>query len=312
MTTFRFIPIALAAMATLAGNNLVAQTNYTDYEQPANPPEWSILKWRWSMTEDGGYDHHPQDDKGIPLPWQNVRESDMLWKKRVWREIDAREKQNVAFMYAGDEHTGGGMFIEILIDAVSTGKVAAYSTIDDRFTTPYTRADLYEQLRGKPDTNYVINPVDESETMVVTYKEFDPATVTKYRLIEDWIFDRGTGKMVVRIVGIAPIKDIYGPDGSFRGSQPMFWLYYPDLRETLARYETVNPANDMHRATWDEFFEDRKFASRITKVSNATGGIAGGRGQGFKESGMSDMEALYQDKAAANATFNKEHDMWEY
>ena len=53
-----------------------------------------------------------------PIPWQYIREDDILWKKRVWREIDTREKQNVAFRYAGDEHTGGGMFIEILIDAI--------------------------------------------------------------------------------------------------------------------------------------------------------------------------------------------------
>jgi len=311
MNTFRFITLTMATTATMTGSILSAQTSYTDTEQPANQRGAVNAGWRWSLTEDGGYQHVP-DIKGQPIGWQPIRGSDLTWKKRVWREIDAREKQNVAFMYAGDEHTGGGMFIEILIDAVNRGKVAAYSTLDDRFTTPFTREDLQEKLRGKPDTVYVINPINDSEMMTVTYRDFDPATVTKYRIIEDWMFDNRQGKMVARIVGIAPIKDVYGPDGQYRGSQAMFWLYYPDLRETLAQYETVNTHNDVQRSTWDEFFEDRKFASRILKVSNPQGTVAGARGEGFVESGMSTMEALCQDKHAANVIFNKEHDMWEY
>jgi gliding motility associated protien GldN len=311
MTRSNFITHTLAAALVLAGSNLFAQS--VDTELPPNQPGAVNSEWRWSLTPNGGYDHiRTQDSRGLPLPWQSIRESDLSWRKRVWREIDVREKQNVAFTYAGDEHTGGGMFIEILTDAVRTGKVAAYATADDRFTTPFSKAEMEELLKGKPDTGYYQDPVNDAEIVSVTYKDFNPATITKYRLIEDWMFDNNTGKMVVHIVGIAPVRDIYGSDGQYRGSQAMFWLYYPDIRGLLARYQAVNPANDMHRATWDEFFEDRKFASRILKVSNPHGPIAGSYGQGFTESGMSPMEALYEDKRAANDIFNKEHDMWAY
>jgi hypothetical protein len=84
----------------------------------------------------------------------------------------------------------------------------------------------------------------------------------------------------------------------------MFWLYYPDIRGLLAQYEVVNPQNDIARYTWDEFFESRQFASKITKVSNPFQ-------REFKES-LNPMESLYESQHAAEEIFNKEHDMWVY
>jgi gliding motility associated protien GldN len=246
-----------------------------------------------------------------PIPWQNIRESDILWKKRVWREIDTREKQNVAFRYAGDEHTGGGMFIEILIDAIKKGKIVAYGTFDDRFTTVLTKEQIMEKVAGKRDTVVVEDVTTGEEIRQVRISDFRPETITRYKIKEDWIFDRNQGQMVVRIVGIAPVQDLYGDDGVYRGPQSMFWLYYPDIRGLLANYEVFNPQNDMFRATWDEFFESRMFSSRITKVSNPFGSIGGGYGESFQDR-MNPMESLYEGKKVAEEIFNKEHDMWVY
>ncbi len=312
MTTRNFITLAILALAT---NNLFAQTSTTDTERPASQsrPAGVSPGWRWSLTPNGGYDHiRIRDTKGAPLPWQPIRETDLTWKKRVWREINTLEKQNLAFRYAGDEHTGGGMLIEILIDAVKNGKVAAYATTDNRFTTPFSKEELEDMVKGKPDTNYIVNPIDDSEIMTVSFRDFDPTSITKYRLIEDWMFDNNTGQMVVHIVGIAPVRDIYGAANDYRGSQAMFWLYYPDIRGVLAGYEAVNPVNDMQRSTWDEVFESRKFASRIWKISNPNGSIAGSYGESFTEAGMTSMEALYEGQRATSQIFNQEHDMWNH
>ncbi len=259
--------------------------------------------WLPSLTPDGAYDRVAHTS--TPIPWQPIREADILWKKRVWREIDTREKQNVGFRYAGDENSGGGMFIEILIDAVKRGKIKAYSTFDDRFTMELSKEQLQEQVAGKVDTQTLEDPVTGELIVKYIKKDFNPDEITKYRLKEDWIFDRNVGAMVVRIVGIAPVKDIYGENNDYRGSQPMFWLYYPDIRGLLAQYEVFNPHNDVYRYTWDEFFESRQFSSKITKVS--TPFIS----NGFKES-MSPMEALYESKHSAEEIFNKEVDMWVY
>lgn len=310
-----FISLALATTLAVTGSPLFAQTNNKDIAVPQSRSASAAVNadWRWSRTPNGGYDHiRIKDTKGEPVPWQNIREKDVQWKKRVWREINTLEKQNLAFNYAGDEHTGGGMLIEILMDAIKTGKIEAYSTIDDRFTTVFTREELEEKVRGRADTIYVIDPLTDSEVMRVTYKDFNPASITKYRIIEDWMFDNNTGQMVARIAGIAPVRDLYDDHNQYRGSQAMFWLYYPDLRNLLGGYETVNPANDMERTTWVDFMESRQFSSRITKVSNPYGPVAGAYGESFAENGMSNLEALHEGKRAENNIVNREHDVWSY
>jgi gliding motility associated protien GldN len=262
--------------------------------------------WLPSRTPDGAYDRVPHNS--TPVAWQHLREDDILWKKRVWREIDTREKQNVAFRYQGDENTGGGMFIEILLDAIKRGKIKAYNSFaDDRFTTIMTKEEVMESIAGKVDTITQQDPVDGHEVVSYIKKDFKPESITQYRIKEDWIFDRNEGKMIVRIVGLAPVKDVYGDGGEYRGKQAMFWLYYPDIRGLLAQYEVVNPLNDVARYTWDEFFESRQFSSKITKVSNPFQADFKSTGNG-----MSPMETLYENQHSAEEIFNKEHDMWVY
>lgn len=311
MTILRSFKLVAVAGAMLAGGFAFAQSGSVD-PMVSGSGSGVTKDWLPSRTPDGAYDRIPMKDRmRQPVPWQHIREDDILWKKRVWREIDTREKQNVAFRYAGDEHTGGGMFIEILIDAIKKGKIVAYGTFDDRFTTPLTKEQIMEKVAGKKDTVPVVDPITGEETLVERITDFKPATITKFKLKEDWIFDRNMGQMVVRIVGIAPVQDLYDENGVYKGPQSMFWLYYPDIRGLLANYEVYNPQNDMYRATWDEFFESRMFASRITKVSNPYGSIGGAYGEELKEH-LNPMESLYEGKRISEEIFNKEHDMWVY
>jgi gliding motility associated protien GldN len=302
-------PYKLTAVALLfSAGAAFAQTGTTDPTVGGDNFPGVNKDWLPSKTPDGAYDRVAAPDRvRYPIPWQNIRETDILWKKRVWREIDTREKQNVGFRYAGDENSGGGMFIEILIDAIKRGKVTAYENMDDRFTTVMTKESLIDQLTPKPDTITVVDPTDGSEKIQIVRKDFDPEKITKYRIKEDWIFDRNVGQMVVRIVGLAPVIDIIGDGGDYRGSKAMFWLYYPDpqVRNLLANYEVFNPHNDLARYTWDEFFEARQFSSKITKVSGPW------VTEEFKNR-MNPMESLYEGKRSAEEIFNKEHDMWVY
>jgi gliding motility associated protien GldN len=211
----------------------------------------------------------------------------------------------MAFRYPGDDYTGGGFFIEIILDAVKKGKIKAYSNMDDRFTTALSKDQIMELLIGKPDTVMVENPETGEMIMKISSREFNPDVVTKYRIKEDWVFDRNLGRMVVRIIGVAPIQDRLNEDGTFRASQAVFWLYYPEMRDMLAQYEVFNPENDVARITWEEYFEGRYFSSKIIKTSNPFNAS-------FRERGMSNMEALYEGQKSTDMLFNKEHDMWVY
>lgn len=216
--------------------------------------------WKPSLRKDGAIDK--VEHNHYLTPWQPIREADVMWSKWVWREIDTRQKQNFAFRYPGDEYSGGGMYIEILMDALKKSKITAFS--DDRFTNPLSVEDVLALVVGKPDTVYVEKANGDVEMKIIN-RSFNPEAITKFRLKEQWIFDKNLGRMVVRIIGIAPYIDRYNEDGSYRLSLPMFWLHYEELRNTNVKYEVYNPENDVHRLTWDDFFEKRLFASYIYK-----------------------------------------------
>ncbi len=166
---------------------------------------------------------------------------------------------------------------------------------------------IEEIVRGTVDTTEVYDPTTNTVQYVVTQRDFDPDGVTKYRLKEDWIFDRNLGRMVVRIIGIAPVQDIRDPlTNEVRGQSALFWVYYPDARNTLAQYEVFNPENDVQRLTWDDYFEGRFFSSRIIKISNPFDQFI----QGLP--GMNAMDALYESQRTTEMLMNKEHDMWVY
>ncbi len=47
---------------------------------------------------DGVFDEiHLQEKK--PIPYYPVREADVIWKKRIWRIMDLRQKMNHPFYY---------------------------------------------------------------------------------------------------------------------------------------------------------------------------------------------------------------------
>lgn len=259
--------------------------------------------WLPSRRPDGAYDKVAHVSKA--MPWQYLREDDVMWKKRVWREIDVRQKQNMPFIYPGDENTGGGTFIEILVDAVKRGKAMAYSPLDERFTTPYTKDQIMDALVGPPDTVWYDDLETGERKMRVTRVSIDLNSITKYRIKEDVIFDRNLGRKVTRIIGIAPLLDKKSSSGDYIGTAPFFWLYYPDIRDVLAQYEVFNPENDVARMTWDDFFEGRFFASYIYKISNPFDAR-------FKDLGMSDMDVLNEGQRTSEELLNKEHDMWVY
>jgi gliding motility associated protien GldN len=160
-------------------------------------------------------------------------------------------------------------------------------------------------LVGKPDTIVQYDPITEKETQIYRSRDFNTDLITSYRVKEDWMFDRNLGRMVVRIIGIAPIRNILNDDQTLRAQTPLMWIYYPEARPIFAQYEVFNPENDVQRLTWDDFFEGRYWSGRITRVSNADN-------TNFREAGLNDLESLYESQNMMDRIYEKEHDMWVY
>ncbi|HTE23161.1 type IX secretion system ring subunit PorN/GldN [Flavitalea sp.] len=251
----------------------------------------------------------------VPLVYEHIREDDAAYIQRVWREIDVHEKINLPFVYKAEGDNGNQRFIVMLLNAIKTNEVVAFSATggDDRFTTPMTFKEIAELVVGKPKTiqipNYAEDPDGSKGILKDTTigSEFNPDDIERYWVKEDVVFDKESSRMTTRILGIAPIKTIKNEDGSFRATTPLFWVYYPDLRPMLARYDVYNGRNYGAKMSWEELFESRMFSSRILKstINNPN--------DFFISSYIKDpILALLEGENIKEKIFNYEQDLWSY
>ncbi|HVK96282.1 MAG TPA: gliding motility protein GldN [Flavisolibacter sp.] len=259
-----------------------------------------------SLRTDAIVDKSLVNDR-TPLPYEHLRWDDALFLEKVWRELDLREKMNQTFRYEGEDDNGSGMFIDIILKALKQDTLTAFA--DDRFSVPLTSAELSSQTEGgQADTSAVYNIDDPSkiDRYVVTRTAFDPKSITKIRLKEEWVFDREASRMFVRIIGIAPVRTVMR--GNREQSNVMFWIYYPDLRKALARHEVYNPKNlGYGRMTWEELFEARMFSSYITKSTLDNAG-----NKTIRQMIKDPILALLEGENIKERIFNYEQDLWSY
>lgn len=251
----------------------------------------------------------------VPLAYEHIREDDAAYVQRVWREIDVHEKMNIPFVYKAEGDAGNQRFIVLLLQAIKKGEVTAFSAAggDDRFTTPMTFKEIAELVVGKAKRqeipNWALDPDGSKGLMkdTIITAEFNPDDIERYWIKEDVVFDKESSRMTTRILGIAPIKTIKNDDGSFRATTPIFWVYYPDLRPMLAKFDVYNGKNYGAKMSWEELFESRMFASRILKstINNPN--------DAFISSYIKDpILALLEGENIKEKIFNYEQDLWSY
>ena len=254
--------LSFLCLAMLLSVNTFAQKkeSYADDKGGGNPNDPSSSN-AVAAARDGSYDRVTINEKQ-QLTYDHIREADVFWEKRVWRVIDTRQKMNQNFGYAKEP------FIGILLGLIKEhGKEIRVYT-DDEFKIPTSFDEVNKQLGGT-DSTFVVDPDTGEGIWKVVQNDFDWATVNRFRVKEDWIFDQEASRMVVRIMGVSPIRDVVDKNtGDIRGTQAMFWAYYPDLRPHLIKKEVFNTGNDSNRLTWDDLFEMRLFSSFIMKESN--------------------------------------------
>jgi gliding motility associated protien GldN len=246
-----------------------------------------------------------------PLAYEHIREDDAVYRQRVWEELDVHEKMNLPFVYKATEDNGNQRFINILLVAIKSGQVTAFE--DDRFSTPLTFQGIANNLVAKPHTIQVpdaVNDPDGSKGLMrdtLIQEEFNPDDIERYQIKEEWVFDKESSRLHVRILGVAPEKVVRNADGSARGVVPAFWVYYPDCRPLLAKYEAYNGKNFGARMSWEELFESRMFAGRVIKstIDNPSDLYI----EGFIKD---NILRLLEGDNIKEKIFNYEQDLWSY
>ena len=110
-----------------------------------------------------------------PIPYPKIRKADVMWSKRIWREIDFRQKFNQKFYFPIEAQANWKSFITTVLDAMKEGKITAYDISNtDELLVPIT----YNEVIGRQtDSIYQIMqrpypPYEEFDTVI--YTEFDP------------------------------------------------------------------------------------------------------------------------------------------
>ena len=261
---------------------ILSAANINAQEQPPDQEQERPL--------DGFYERLSLEEReAVELPY--IREADILYQKRVWQEIDLREKINQTLYFPQEPVGNRKNLTQVLYDAITDGEIQAYDAYVDDFSQPWTIEEVRNHLEEEI----------EYEDEVVT-REFDPADVTSLRIKEDWFFNSKTSTLEVRIIGICPVREVRRDDEVL--TEPAFWVYFPEARDVLANQEVFNPHNDAKRVSFDDMFLRRMFNSFIYKESTASD-------RDIRDY-RSGLDALLEAEEIENEIRYFEHDLWEY
>ena len=256
---------------------------------------------------DGAYVKETNLTKRV-VPYPHLREADVMYKRRIWQEIDLRQKFNHPFYFPLDPIQDRKNLFDVIREALLVeGSLVAYSAgplgEDDEFTFPLSADSIRTILnpvtlvKQYDDFGEVIGTVQQSN-------ELSSDKITRYRIKEDWIWDRQRSERYVRILGIAPMMEDFDVDGNSVGFRPLFWLYYPECRYVFANSEVYNMFNDAQRRTFEDLFQKRYFSSYIVKEDNAFNRQIVSYARG--------LDALAESERIQQELFNIEHDIWNY
>jgi gliding motility associated protien GldN len=235
------------------------------------------------------------------LAYEPIRESDIAWQKRVWRVIETREKMNLSFRYPEK------FFFTILTELIENGDITVFQ--DEKFKNPLTYEDVAAKL-SRVDTVTAFNYDTYVEEIKIVKNDINPADINKYRLKEIYFFDEESSTMKVRILGISPIKESIDENtGELKYIEPLFWVYYPEAREYLAKHAVFNDLNDAAPMTWSDLFEKRYFSSYIMKRSNVLDYRISDM---YKDYDRAGIDQLLESQRIKNELLNFEHDLWTY
>lgn len=236
-----------------------------------------------------------------PIAYTYVRESDAAWEKRIWRDLDLREKQNLKYYYPVEVNQCVHSLFQTLSTGILKGEIIAFK--DEEFVVPYEKAEVRKLLVYQDSID--VNDVLEDGTPVITRMPVNDSTgiyrrIQKFRLKEDWFFNKQTSTLEVRILGIAAYEYVEEKEAY----KELFWVYFPACRNTFAKTPVFNTRNDNEFRSFDELFWKRDFSSVIVKESNVY--------DRYIIQYQKGIDALLEADDIKSDLFNWEHDLWNY
>ena len=194
---------------------------------------------------------------------------------------------------------------------------------DDEFKEELTATDFIKMLMGTEKLTYhenmwgedsldingervVKTHDDEGEEIDNRENEIRQSDIKKWRVKEQWFFDKQRSVIDVRIIGLCPMANDRDENGILTGSSNMLcWFYFPEVRTVIRNAQAFNLVkNEAENKTFEDIFMKRMFSSTIIKEENVY------------DREISDymvgLDALLEAEKIKTEIFNIEHDLWEY
>lgn len=132
-------------------------------------------------------------------------------------------------------------YLKQLFDMVGNGIIQSYDIFDDSLTVKKVR-DLIgmniDTVHGK--TTY---PPFRDTIMIVNKNAFDYDKVAKFRFLEEWYLDEPTAHILKKVVGFAPLVEVFDQDKILKGYTALFWIYFDKSYPVKITQRTVPDIN---------------------------------------------------------------------
>ena len=241
-------------------------------------------------------------DNDTPLSYGYISDRDILWSKVVWEFIDLNQKINFPYYFpidtANTSNNRRSLF-DTLMKGIKKGDIEnVYS--DSFFTTKVTQEEIDEKLVNvRVSGNY-------ADTFRISTQD-----IQGYMMKGMWYFDKRRGELKYRPLAIAPMgKDVLTlglPDIEDEELYELFWIFFPEARNTLHKAKVFNPENNSQPITFDHLLNARRFNSVIVREEN----IYGNRKISDYIRGNSLFQLLEASRIKEDIR-NREIDMWNY
>lgn len=241
-----------------------------------------------------------ENDK--PLPYGYISDRDVLWSKVVWEYVDLNQKINLPYYYPIDTTSAGTTrrsLFDTLLKGIKNGEIT--EVYDDSYFT--TRIGM-DEIKGR-----TYNERDDGYGNIDPYS-IQSADIKGYLIKGIWYFDKRQGELKYRMLAMAPMGpdvQVLGTDIVDEGEYALFWVFFPDARETLHASKVFNPKNSAQPLSYDNLLNARRFNSTVRKEEN----LYGDRAIKDYVRGNSLFQLLEADRIKEGIR-DREMDMWNY
>ena len=216
-----------------------------------------------------------------PIAYGYVDDRDVLWSKTIWEIINLNERINFPYYYPtidnGFLSESRKSLFRVLYDNIEAGKITEiYSSSYFNDNEKLTFDDLGEKLQMRNLSTLGIEKSNAGEE--VTDDDYDTYTIQsdkieQYLIKGTWYFNKRLGELKYRLLGIAPVApDVstlsQGPEAMKDALVPLFWVWFPDARESLSNSKVFNTKNSSQPITFDHMLNSRRFNATIYKEEN--------------------------------------------